>query len=62
MAWSNLARSIGAWIYGQVQPFLETGQEFIIMGLSCVMAAIFLYLVNLAIHIERIESLDAQPA
>ena len=45
-----------------VQPFLETGQEFIIMGLSCVMAAIFLYLVNLTIHLERIDMLDAQPA
>ena len=58
MAWSNLARSIGAWIYGQAQPFLDNGQVFVVMGLSCVIGAILLYLVNLTIHDRTIERLD----
>jgi|TARA_Y100000310_G_scaffold197650_1_gene197719 PAT family beta-lactamase induction signal transducer AmpG len=62
MAWSNLARSIGAWIYGQVEPFLTSGQVFLAMGLCCVIAAVLLHLVNLVIHNEQIERLDGHLA
>jgi len=59
MAWSNLARSIGAGIYGEVQPHLAMGQEFLIMGISCLTAAAFLSVVNFEGHRERIEELRA---
>ena len=57
MAWSNLARSIGAGIYGEVQPMLVMGQEFLIMGASTLFAAVVLYLVNFDEHKKRLAEL-----
>ena len=57
MAWSNLARSIGAGIYGEVQPMLVMGQEFLIMGVSALFAAVVLYLVNFDEYKKRLAEL-----
>jgi len=57
MAWSNLARSLGAGIYGEVQPMLVMGQEFLIMGVSTMFAAVVLYLVNFDEHKKRLAEL-----
>ena len=57
MAWANLSRSIGAGIYGQVQPYLETGQEFLTMGTVCLAAVGLLLMVNLARHRQRLDHL-----
>ena len=41
MAWSNLCRSFGAKAYGELSPWLEAGQETLIMaGLSLAGAVI----------------------
>jgi PAT family beta-lactamase induction signal transducer AmpG len=57
MAWANLARSIGAGIYGELSPYLERGNEFLIMGMVCLIAAGLLMTVNFARHNERLEAL-----
>lgn len=57
MAWSNLARSIGAGIYGELQPNLLMGQEFLCMGLVCFIAAGLLLMVNLERHQQKLEAL-----
>ena len=57
MAWANLSRSIGAGFYGQVQPYLETGQEFLTMGIVCLAAVGLLLLVNLGRHRQRLDHL-----
>ena len=59
MAWSNLARSIGAGIYGEVQPMLVMGQEFLIMGVSALIAAAVLSLVNFKGHELHLAELRA---
>ena len=61
MAWANLARSIGAWIYGELEPYFSTGDEFLVMGVSCLFAALLLMMVNLESHRRRIDilSMDA---
>jgi len=59
MAWSNLARSIGAWIYGQVEPALTSGQVFLVMAASCATGVGFLMILRLRDHQQRIERLDA---
>ena len=59
MAWANLARSLGAAIYGYVQPYLEMGQEFLIMGVSCLVGLAIAGLVNLRRHHERLEELGS---
>lgn len=61
MAWSNLARSIGAGIYGEVQPMLVMGQEFLIMGISAFFAAGILAMVNFKVHQQRLVDLRAIP-
>ncbi|MBD3646096.1 MAG: hypothetical protein HUJ31_01320 [Pseudomonadales bacterium] len=58
VAWANLARSIGAWIYGLLEPYLATGQEFLIMAVICLCGAGLVYMVNLGKHNARIEALD----
>lgn len=58
MAWANLARSIGAWMYGELQPYLETGGEFVVMAVFCIVGAGLVYLVNLPRHFETLEVLD----
>ena len=60
MAWSNLARSIGAGVYGEVEPMLATGQEFLIMGLSSLLAAFVLCLVNFEKHRRQLDDLRAR--
>ena len=60
MAWSNLARSIGAGVYGEVEPMLATGQEFLIMGLSSLLAALVLCLVNFEKHRRQLDDLRAR--
>ncbi len=58
MAWSNLARSIGASIYGEIQPNLAFGQEFIIMGFIVLSGAFVLSFVRLDRHEEYLQELD----
>ncbi|MFT7549308.1 MAG: PAT family beta-lactamase induction signal transducer AmpG [Candidatus Azotimanducaceae bacterium] len=58
MAWANLARSIGASIYGEIKPSLAQGQEFYIMGLMIIVAAILLMCVKIKQHKEQIETLE----
>lgn len=60
MAWANLARSVGAWIYGELEPHLNMGDEFLVMGLSCLLAAGFLMVVNLEAHKEHIKELSGE--
>lgn len=58
MAWANLARSIGASIYGEIKPSLAQGQEFYIMGLMIIVAAILLMLVKIKQHKKQIGQLE----
>ncbi len=58
MAWSNLARSIGASIYGQLEGDLARGQEFHIMGISVLIAAFLLSRVRIRKHERYLEKLD----
>lgn len=60
MAWANLARSIGAAIYGQVEGSLTSPQEFQVMAASCFVGVALLLVLRLAEHERRIERLDAQ--
>ena len=62
MAWANLARSIGANIYGQIESSLGPGQEFLIMGVIVLLAAGVAQLVNIKLNQERLERLEAQAA
>ena len=57
MAWSNLARSVGAGIYGEVQPMLVMGQEFLIMGGSAFVAAGVLTTINFKLHQQHLDDL-----
>ncbi len=58
MAWSNLARSIGASIYGNIEPFLDQGWELLIMGGLCVVAGLFARMINTSGHRERLGQLE----
>ena len=57
MAWSNLARSIGASVYGEIKPALGQGQAFFIMALMVFLAAALLMLVKIAHHRRQIEKI-----
>jgi len=57
MAWSNLARSIGASIYGEINPNLEAGQQFFIMGGIVAIAAGLLLMVKVQQHRKRIDEI-----
>ena len=58
MAWANLARSIGAKLYGMVDPHLLLGQEFIVMAGVTFLGAAVLTLLRLDQHREALENLD----
>ena len=58
MAWSNLARSIGASLYGEVKPALGQGQEFYIMAAMAITAAGLLLIVKLNNHNKQIKKLN----
>jgi PAT family beta-lactamase induction signal transducer AmpG len=58
MAWANLARSIGAAIYGELQPHIDSGETFLIMGSVSIIAAALLLSVNFGRHKDRIEELN----
>ncbi len=62
MAWANLARSIGAAIYGQVEQDLTSPQEFMVMAVFCFIGAGLLFFLRLEKHQETIARLDAKPA
>ena len=62
MAWANLARSIGANIYGQIESSLGPGQEFLIMGVLVLLAAGIAQLVNVKVNQARLETLEARAA
>lgn len=63
MAWANLSRSIGAKGYGEVAPFLEPGQECLLMAAVSVLGAVLVCLANLSNHAKRLQRLqDPQPA
>lgn len=58
MAWSNLCRSFGAKAYGELSPYLEAGQETLIMaGLSLLGAALLVF-VSMESHRERLSRLS----
>lgn len=57
MAWSNLARSIGAQAYGELSPFLEMGQETLLMAGLSLLGAVLLFFVHLDRHRERLARL-----
>jgi PAT family beta-lactamase induction signal transducer AmpG len=57
MAWSNLGRSFGAQMYGELSPYLKMGQETLIMAGLCLLGAVLLLFVNLERHRERIDRL-----
>ncbi len=58
MAWANLARSIGAGVYGEVESELAMGQEFYIMGIGTLLAACVLSMVKIEKHEEQLVSID----
>ncbi len=58
MAWANLARSIGAAIYGEVEPMLTYSQEFMVMGALSFVGAAVLIMVSLPKHQAHITALD----
>lgn len=60
MAWANLSRSIGAAIYGEVEPILTGSQEFLVMGVICAVGVGILLLLRLDRHQARIDALDAE--
>lgn len=60
MAWSNLARSIGASLYGEIKPELAQGHELILMGVIVLIGAAVLLLVNMKSHKQRLEKLDVE--
>jgi PAT family beta-lactamase induction signal transducer AmpG len=59
MAWANLARSLGAKIYGEVSPYLEIGQESLLMAAFILLAVVLLAFVNLERHRDRLNQLKA---
>ncbi|MDG1206675.1 MAG: MFS transporter [Pseudomonadales bacterium] len=60
MAWTNLARSIGASLYGQIKPELAQGHELILMGVMVLIGAAVLLFVNMKSHKQRLEQLDVE--
>ena len=58
MAWSNLCRSFGAQAYGEMSPFLEAGQETLIMAGLSLCGALLLIFVRLERHRERLEAMS----
>jgi PAT family beta-lactamase induction signal transducer AmpG len=60
MAWSNLTRSFGAQAYGELSPYLEMGQEPLIMAGLCLLGAVLLLFVNLDRHRERLDQLNVE--
>jgi PAT family beta-lactamase induction signal transducer AmpG len=57
MAWSNLVRSFGNKLYGELSPYLETGQETLIMAGFSLLGAVLLLFVNLDRHRDRLRKL-----
>jgi PAT family beta-lactamase induction signal transducer AmpG len=58
MAWSNLCRSFGAKGYGELSPYLEAGQETMIMAGLSLLGAVLLAFVSLESHRERLARLS----
>ena len=58
MAWSNLCRSFGAKAYGEMSPYLEAGQETMLMAGLSLTGAVLLVFVRLERHRKRLESLS----
>lgn len=58
MAWANLARSIGAGIYGGIEVHFTPGQEFLLMAATCFVGGGLLLLVNLTAHQSRLDRLE----
>ncbi len=59
MAWANLARSLGAKVYGEVSPYLELGQESLLMAGCFLIGTVLLLFVNLESHHQRLNRLRA---
>jgi PAT family beta-lactamase induction signal transducer AmpG len=60
MAWSNLCRSFGAKAYGELSPWLEAGQETLIMAGLSLTGALLLVFLQLDRHRERLDRLQAR--
>ena len=58
MAWSNLARSIGAWIYGQVEPHMTSSQIFMLMAAMSAAGVALLLILRMHDHQQRVARLD----
>lgn len=58
MAWANLARSIGADLYGRVEADLAQGQEFLVMSAVALLGAGLLAMISIKSHQDRLKSLD----
>lgn len=58
MAWSNLCRSFGAKAYGELSPYLEAGQETMIMAGLSLTGAVLLAFVSMESHRERLARLS----
>ena len=54
MAWANLGRSLGAKIYGSIEPALDQGEALLMMGGLAFLGAAILMLIRLKEHDERI--------
>lgn len=58
MAWANLARSIGAGIYGEIESSLALGHEFYVMACIILLGAFLVSLVNVEAHQQTLANLD----
>jgi len=61
MAWSNLARSIGAGVYGQVNEVVTSAQVALIMGGICAVGIMLVLAVNMQRHQASLDQLNAKP-
>ncbi len=59
MAWANLARSLGAYVYGQIESNLAPGHEFFIMAGIVIFGALLASLVNVDENQASLADLDA---
>jgi len=59
MAYGNLMRSFGAMVYGEASPYLDTGQEPLLIAAFFMLAVMSMMLVSLERHRDRLNRLEA---
>ena len=62
MALANLSRSLGAWLLGAMDGYLDHAEQFLTMGALLLFSAGVLAFLNLESHQQRLARFEAQPA